>query len=77
MEVARLQITPFTIRVDKVLVQIIEVLKSALGEIGGYHVSLSINYKGTWSRPYNMTVTDMKDLIRKLKIEITKLKFIE
>jgi len=77
MEVAKFQITPFFIRVDGCRVEVIEVRKSRQGEYGGDHVALSINYKGIWSRRYDITVRDMKDLIRKLKVEITKLKYID
>jgi len=75
---AELQLLPIAIEVDGFKVTLYEVLRSRLitGE-SWYHVVVSIDYKGTRSRRYTLNVKDMKDLVRKLKIEITKLKMVE
>ncbi|RLC63536.1 MAG: hypothetical protein DRI48_08365 [Chloroflexi bacterium] len=78
MQTNTFHITPFFIEVDGVQVEILEVLKSQL--ISGdtwYHVVVSINYNGIKSRRYSLDVKDIKDLTNKLKIEITKIKFID
>jgi hypothetical protein len=78
METNTLQIPPFFIEVDGCQVQVLEVLKSEL--ISGdtwYHIVVSINYKGTYSKRYSLDVKDTKDLVNQLKIEITKIKFID
>jgi len=78
METTRFQLTPFFIEVDGCRVQIIEVLKSELSpDYIWYHVVVSINYNDIWSRRYSLDVKDMKDLVNKLKIEITKIKMID
>jgi len=72
------QILPITIDVDRFKVTLYEVMKSTLisGETW-YHVVVSIDYKGIRSRRYTLDAKSMKDLINKLKIEITKLKVVE
>jgi len=77
METNSFHIPPFVIEIDGVPVEIIEVLKSEL--VSGdtwYHIVVSINYNGIKSRRYSLDVKDIKDLTNKLKIEITKIKFI-
>jgi len=78
MSKATIQLPPFFLRIDGVLVEILEVTKSQLvtGE-SQYHIVLSIHYRGIKSRPYTLSIRDLKDLQNKLKIEITKLKFLE
>ena len=71
-------IPPFITEIDGVKVQIIEARKKKL--VSGdefYLVVVSINYKGIWSKKYTLNVKDMDELIDKLKIEITKIKFID
>jgi hypothetical protein len=76
METHTLQIPPFFIEVDGCQVQVLEVLKDELisGDIW-YHVFISINYKGIWSKRYSLDVKNIEDLVNQLKIEITKIKF--
>jgi hypothetical protein len=78
METVSLQICPFTISVDNCQVVIYEALKSQLisGDVW-YHVVVQINYKGIKSRRYTLDVKNEKDLINKLKVEISKIKIIE
>jgi len=77
METASFHIPPFFIKVDEIPVEILEVLKNELisGEVW-YHVVVSINYQGIKSKIYSLDVRDIKELTNKLKIEITKIKFI-
>lgn len=78
METSTFNIPPFSIEVDGFQVDVLEVLKTQL--ISGdtwYHVVVQINYKGIKSRRYTLDVKNEKDLLNKLKIEITKVKFIE
>jgi hypothetical protein len=78
METSQIIIPPFFLEVDGCKVDVVEVRKSELftGDVW-YHVVVSIEYKGIKSKYYTLDVKDTKDLIDKLKIEITKLKFIE
>jgi len=78
METATLQLPPFFLEVDGVRVQVVEVHKRKLitGEVW-YIVSVKVFYKGMTSRTYPLFVRDTKDLVNKLKVEITKLKFID
>jgi len=78
METITFHIPPFFIEVDGCKVEVHEVLKSELisGDVW-YHVVVSIEYKGIKSRRYSIDVKDIKDLTNKLKIEITKIKFID
>jgi len=78
MEPATLQLPPFFLEVDGCKVQVLEVLKSQL--VSGatwYHIAVIIDYKGIKSRRYTLNVRDTKDLLNKLKVEITKIKFID
>jgi hypothetical protein len=78
MESSVIQVTPFTVDVDGVKVQVVEVSKQTLvtGETW-YIVSIRVNYKGVESRVFPLFVRDSRDLKNKLKVEITKLKIIE
>jgi len=74
----RIQILPTTLFVDGFEVQILESIKTPLPPNRTiYHVVVSINYKGVKSKPYTLQVSDERDLVRKLRIEITKLKLVE
>jgi len=42
-----------------------------------YLVVVRLAYKGIKSRPFSIPAKDMRDLINKLKIEVSKLKFME
>jgi hypothetical protein len=78
METNTFQLPPFLIEVDGCPVQVLEVLKSEL--VSGdtwYHVVVSIEYKGVKSKIYSLDVKDIKDLVNQLKIEITKVKFMD
>ena len=78
METPQLLLPPVTIEVDGYLVDIIEVLKleSFSGSVT-FSVSVRINYKGIKSRVFSLDVRNESELIKKLKIEITKIKFME
>jgi hypothetical protein len=68
------QLTPFFIDVDGVTVQVIEASKTSFGE---YIVSVRIIYKGIYSRVFPLPVKNIDDLMNKLKVEISRVKFIE
>jgi len=78
METATLQLPPFFLEVDGVPVQVVEVHKREMitGEVW-YIVSVRIIYKKIASRTYTLFVKNTRDLVNKLKVEITKLKFID
>jgi len=64
--------------VDDVPVRILEVLKTSLDPKNPwYHVVVQIIYKGIKSRIYTLDVRNTKDLVKKLKVEITKIKMLE
>jgi len=78
MEPAKIQLTPFSIIVDETTVRVLEVLKTELDpQNPWYHVVVQINYHGIKSRIYSLDVRNTKDLVKKLKIEITKIKMLE
>jgi len=78
METTKIQITPFSIIVEGVPVRILEVLKTALDpQNPWYHVAVQISYRGVQSRIYTLDVRDTKDLVKKLKVEIAKIKMAE
>ncbi|MEM4500561.1 MAG: hypothetical protein QW512_00325 [Thermofilaceae archaeon] len=78
METTRLLIPPFSLSIDGALVDVLEVSKQPLpsGEVW-YVVSCSIRYKGVKSKVFPLFVRDEDDLKNKLKIEMTKVKFLE
>jgi len=78
MESHTLQIPPFYVEVDGVRVQILESSKHTLltGETW-YIVSCRIIYKGITSKIFPLFVRNEEDLVNKLKIEITKIKFLD
>jgi hypothetical protein len=78
METTTIQLLPIFLEVDGVTVQLIEVSEQKL--ISGekfYIASVRIIYKGLASRIFPIYAKDTKDLLNKLKVEITKLKFID
>ena len=78
METFTIQLTPFYIEVDGVTVQVVEVSKREFptGETQ-YIVSVKIIYKGIHSRVFPIFVKSTQELVNKLKVEITKIKFVE
>ena len=64
--------------VDGIPVQLVEVTKQTLttGE-EWYIASVKIIYKGIHSKIFPLFVKDIQDLVNKLKVEITKIKFID
>lgn len=78
MEAHKFQLTPFSIEVDGCLVDVVEVLKRESNVLGTwFFTSVRIHYKNVTSRIFTLPVRSEKELINKLKIEITKIKFIE
>ena len=69
-----LQLTPFFVDIDNVIVQIIEASKTPFNE---YIVSVRIIYKGIYSKIFPLAVQSTDDLMNKLKVEISKIKFID
>jgi len=78
METIKFQLTPFSLEVDGYLVDVLEVLERKLvtGDTWFFAV-VQIHYKGITSRKYTLAVRSEKELINKLKIEITKIKYLE
>jgi len=78
METISIPIPPFSIKVDDAVATVWEVIPITFptGE-KYYHVTLTITYKGIKSKKFFLDVRNNKELINKLKIELTKLKFIE
>jgi len=78
METTKLAILPISFVVDGVPCTLWETLKvSPLGGEPHFICVVSINYLGVESKRWSIPAKDMKDLINKLKVEITKLKIIE
>ncbi|MEM1530983.1 MAG: hypothetical protein QXI27_04235 [Nitrososphaerota archaeon] len=78
MSSTRVLLTPFYIEVDDAVAEVLEVLEHKIaGEVIGYTVSLRIIYKGMKSRVFPLDCKNMNDLLNKLRIEVTKLKFFE
>lgn len=78
MSTTQIHLTPFFIEVDGCKVCIYEVLKTQL--ITGeeyYLVVVSIHYKNIKSRRYTLYIKNIEDLVNKLKIEVTKIKYME
>lgn len=78
MSTTQIHLTPFFIEVDGCRVCIYEVLKTPLvtGE-ENYIVVLSIHYKNIKSKRYMLHVKNIEDMVNKLKIEVTKIKYME
>jgi hypothetical protein len=74
----RLQLLPVFLEVDGVLVMLVEVSKLELPYGPPYYaVSVKIIYRGIHSRVFPLFVRDENDLRNKLKVEVTKIKFID
>jgi hypothetical protein len=78
METNTFHLPPFFIEVDGCPVEVVEVVMNQLvtGETY-FRIVLSIIYKGIQSRTYSLVARDTEDLVNKLKIEISKIKFAE
>jgi len=74
LETTLFLIPPFDIQIEDALVTVWEVLKLPPDR---YNCTVTIKLKGVESKRYGIVVKDQKDLRNKLKIEITKLKFID
>lgn len=73
-----LHLLPIYLEVDGVVAEVLEILEHKIDvKPIGYTVSMRITYKGIKSRVFQLDCKDLKDLINKLKIEISKLKFME
>jgi len=78
MSSSRLILTPFSVEVDGVRVDILEVMKLTYpNDYKMYIVSCRIRYKGITSRIFPLFVKNEQDLFNKLKVEVTKVKFLE
>jgi hypothetical protein len=78
MESTTFTLPPFFIEVDGVKVEIVEVSEQKL--VSGdtfYIVSCKIYYDNIVSKVFPLYVKSTQELIDKLKVEVTKLKFIE
>jgi len=74
LETTLFLIPPFDIQIEDAIVTVWEILKLPPNR---YNCTITINFKDIQSKRYGIIVKDQKDLRNKLKIEITKLKFIE
>jgi hypothetical protein len=74
----RFQLLPIFLEIDGVPVMLIEASKQEPIYGAPYYVaSVKIIYKGVHSKVFPLIVRDENDLRNKLKVEITKIKFIE
>lgn len=74
----QITLPPFTIEVDGVPVTILEASKQTLyGGKQSYIVSIYITYKGIRSKIFPLFCENEKDMLNKIKAEITKIKFME
>ena len=70
-------IAPLTLKVDDARVEVFEVLKFEFPDgKPRYHVTCRVKWRDITSRIFFLDVYDMKDLERKLKVEISKLKML-
>jgi len=78
METSTFTITPSFFELEGATVKIIETSQQPLitGETW-YIVTVQIIYKGITSRTFPIFAKNTKDLINKLKVEITKIKIID
>jgi len=78
MERQSFLIPPFTCEIDGIPVTVLEILKRKIVSGDTWYLAVvTIDYKGIKSRRYTIPVKSEEDLINKLKIEITKIKFID
>jgi len=78
MEKPRITLPPFYVEVEGARALILEVSRTepVPGDVW-YHVSTQIEYKGMRSKTFTLDVRSEEDLLTKLKMEVTKLKFME
>lgn len=67
-------VPPFQLLVDDTPFEILEVIQH---QIGGYSVAVRMVYKGIQSRVLDVSAKDEKDLLNKLRVELSKIKWIE
>jgi len=78
MSVEQIQLLPIFLEVDGVPVMLVELSKQEPVWGDPYYIaSVKIIYKGIASRVFPLFVRSEKDLLNKLKVEITKIKFID
>ena len=78
MFIERIQLLPIFLEVDGVPVMLIELSKQEPIWGNPYYIaSVRIIYKGIQSKIFPLFINSPKDLLNKLKVEITKIKFIE
>jgi len=78
VESTTLPILPITLDIDGIPVEILEVRDASLSGGDPYYLAVvRINYKGIQSRTFSIPAKSEKELINKLKIEVTKLKYLE
>jgi len=73
MERAPILLTPFHIQIEDATITVWEIRKVPPDQ---YNCTITITYKNITSKRYGLIVKSSKDLRNKLKIELTKLKFI-
>jgi len=78
MKRPRITLPPFYVEVDGARALILEVSRTEVvpGDVW-YHASVQIEYKGMRSKTFTLDARDEEDLLTKLKVEVTKLKFME
>jgi len=78
MERPRITLPPFYIDVEGARALVLEVSRAEAvpGDVW-YLISTQIEYKGMRSKTFTLQVRSEEDLLTKLKIEVTKLKFME
>jgi len=78
MSQSRLILTPFSVEVDGVRIDILEVMKLTYPSGDKrYIVSCRMHYKNVTSKIFPLFVKSEEDLLNKLKVEVTKVKFLE
>jgi hypothetical protein len=78
MSTQTFQIPPFSIEIDGVQCEILEVTKSQYPDGKPiYSASVRIHYKGLTSRTFPLICNDEKEMINKLKAEVTKMKLMD
>jgi len=78
MSTLTFQIPPFSIEVDGVTCEIMEVLENKLVDGSTlYYVAVRIHYKGIISHIFNLICKNTKEMVNQLKAEITKVKLMD
>ena len=78
MEKPRITLPPFYVEVEGARALILEVSRAEAvpGDVW-YIVSTQLEYKGIRSKTFTLQARSEEDLLNKLKMEVTKLKFME